>query len=54
VRRTDIGTPQGGVVSPVMCNVYLRRLDRSWDEADGIMVRYADDRAPRALMEVAM
>jgi RNA-directed DNA polymerase len=43
VRRTDIGTPQGGVVSPVMCNVYLHRLDRSWDEADGIMVRYADD-----------
>ncbi|WP_199537539.1 group II intron reverse transcriptase/maturase [Spongiactinospora gelatinilytica] len=43
VRKTDTGTPQGGVVSPVMCNVYLRRLDRAWDEADGVMVRFADD-----------
>jgi RNA-directed DNA polymerase len=43
VRQTDLGTPQGGVVSPVLCNVYLHRLDRAWDEADGILVRYADD-----------
>jgi RNA-directed DNA polymerase len=26
VRRTVAGTPQGGVFSPVMCNVYLHRL----------------------------
>jgi RNA-directed DNA polymerase len=26
-----------------MCNVYLHRLDRSWDEADGVLVRFADD-----------
>jgi RNA-directed DNA polymerase len=43
VRRTDTGTPQGGVVSPVMCNVYLHRLDRAWDEHDGVLVRFADD-----------
>lgn len=43
VRTEDVGTPQGGVVSPVMCNVYLHRLDRAWDEADGVLTRYADD-----------
>jgi RNA-directed DNA polymerase len=54
LRRTAAGTPQGGVFSPVMCNVYLHRLDRAWDKQDGVLVRYADDGAPRALMEVAM
>jgi RNA-directed DNA polymerase len=43
VRREAAGTPQGGVVSPVMCNVYLHRLDRAWDERDGVLARYADD-----------
>ena len=26
-----------------MCNVYLHRLDRDWDERDGVLCRYADD-----------
>jgi RNA-directed DNA polymerase len=43
VRRETAGTAQGGVISPVMCNVYLHRLDRAWDERDGILARYADD-----------
>ena len=43
VRRTVAGTPQGGVFSPVMCNVYLHRLDRAWDDGDGVLVRFADD-----------
>ena len=43
VRREATGSPQGGVISPVLCNVYLHRLDRAWDEADGVLVRYADD-----------
>jgi RNA-directed DNA polymerase len=43
VRREAAGTPQGGVASPVMCNVYLHRLDREWDDRDGALCRYADD-----------
>ena len=43
VRREAAGTAQGGVISPVMCNVYLHRLDRAWDDRDGILARYADD-----------
>src|ERR1700756_2673338 len=34
----------GGVSSPLMCNVYLHRLDRAWDtRAFGVLVRFADD-----------
>jgi RNA-directed DNA polymerase len=43
VRREAAGTPQGGPISPVMCNVYLHRLDRVWDDRDGELCRYADD-----------
>ena len=44
VRREVTGTPQGGVVSPVLCNVYLHRLDRAWQARGcGVLVRYADD-----------
>jgi RNA-directed DNA polymerase len=44
VRHAVTGTPQGGVVSPLLCNVYLNRLDRAWEaEGSGVLVRYADD-----------
>ncbi|MGH8775860.1 MAG: group II intron reverse transcriptase/maturase [Jiangellaceae bacterium] len=44
VRRPVTGTPQGGVVSPLLANVYLHRLDRAWDRRrHGVLVRYADD-----------
>jgi len=40
------GTPQGGVISPLLSNVYLHVLDTVWERrcADvGELVRYADD-----------
>ena len=43
VRRAVTGTPQGGVASPLMANVYLHRLDRAWRPAYGTLVRFADD-----------
>jgi Reverse transcriptase (RNA-dependent DNA polymerase)/Group II intron, maturase-specific domain len=44
LRRGAAGTPQGGVVSPLLCNAYLHRLDRAWSVAEhGVLVRYADD-----------
>ena len=43
VHRDVNGTPQGGVVSPVLCNVYLHRVDRQWAErGTGVLVRHAD------------
>ncbi len=44
VTRSGAGTPQGGVLSPCLANVYLHRLDRQWaDRGCGVLVRYADD-----------
>jgi RNA-directed DNA polymerase len=44
VRRSVLGTPQGGVISPLLCNVYLHRIDRAWDvRQHGVIVRFADD-----------
>jgi RNA-directed DNA polymerase len=43
---TDKGTPQGGVISPLLSNIYLHLMDRIWCEkhADlGKLYRYADD-----------
>ncbi len=44
VTRTGTGTPQGGVASPLLANVYLHRIDRAWDvRQHGVLVRFADD-----------
>jgi len=45
------GTPQGGVISPLLANIYLHEVLDQWFEADvlprlkshGFVVRYADD-----------
>lgn len=42
--ETVAGTPQGGVISPLLANVYLHAFDRAWAESGtGELVRYADD-----------
>lgn len=44
VRRAVTGAAQGGPVSPLLCNVYLHRIDRVWDTREhGVLVRSADD-----------
>jgi RNA-directed DNA polymerase len=44
VTETVTGTPQGGVISPLLANIYLHAFDRSWKEHGvGQLVRYADD-----------
>ncbi len=46
VRHPTAGTPQGGVISPLLANIYLHVLDAAW-ECEGVkygtLVRYADD-----------
>jgi len=43
-QRTVAGTPQGGVISPLLANVYLHVLDRELSARGvGELVRYADD-----------
>lgn len=43
-RETVTGTPQGGVISPLLSNIYLHAFDRKWAErGTGVLVRYADD-----------
>ena len=50
VRTETAGTPQGGVVSPLLANLYLHWLDQTWEKKgfgerahDAHLVRYADD-----------
>jgi group II intron reverse transcriptase/maturase len=46
VSPTVAGTPQGGVISPLLSNIYLHVLDVMWTKKSaplGTLVRYADD-----------
>ena len=45
-RHSVLGSPQGGVISPLLANIYLDVLDTVWErqcEHLGVLVRYADD-----------
>jgi RNA-directed DNA polymerase len=44
--ETDLGSPQGGVISPLLSNIFLNYLDTIWVKKfaeEGTLVRYADD-----------
>jgi group II intron reverse transcriptase/maturase len=46
VSKTTAGTPQGGVISPLLSNIYLHVLDTLWTRHSaplGTLVRYCDD-----------
>jgi len=46
VHTTLAGTPQGGVISPLLSNIYLHAFDATWERRYtqlGTLVRYADD-----------
>lgn len=50
VKRSTQGTPQGGVISPLLANIYFHRFDLRFQRHDGPahwakarLVRYADD-----------
>jgi len=45
IHKPVSGTPQGGVLSPLLANIYLHPLDKYWKERhpETELVRYADD-----------
>jgi len=51
LQKMKKGTPQGGVISPLLANIYLHQVDTAWLDAgmtrkggwNAQMVRYADD-----------
>jgi hypothetical protein len=51
VSRQSLGTPQGGVISPLLANIYLHEVIDSWWEKEvkprmggrAVLIRYADD-----------
>lgn len=50
---SELGTPQGGPLSPLLANVYLHRLDVELEQAGYGLVRYADDLVIFARSEAA-
>ncbi|MBF0104135.1 MAG: transcription elongation factor GreAB [Deltaproteobacteria bacterium] len=61
IHYPEEGTPQGGVISPILSNIYLHYVLDEWFvnevkprlKGRAFMVRYADDCAPRAQRRIA-
>lgn len=46
IKHSELGTPQGGVISPLLANIYLSYFDKLWEKYGtdiGELTRYADD-----------
>ena len=45
IETNGLGTPQGGVISPMLSNIYLHSFDKMFQKSGipGTLVRYADD-----------
>ena len=45
VKKSETGTPQGGVISPLLANIYLDQVDKGWKPLNKYarLIRYADD-----------
>jgi RNA-directed DNA polymerase len=43
ITESEDGTPQGGVISPLLANIYLNDLDHQMASEGRTMIRYADD-----------
>ena len=45
VKISEKGTPQGGVISPLLANIYLDQIDKGWKPLNKFarLLRYADD-----------
>jgi RNA-directed DNA polymerase len=62
IKPGEVGTPQGAVISPLLANIYLHYVFDLWAQqwrqrhacGDIIVVRYADDSAPRRREEEAV
>ena len=45
IETSGVGTPQGGVISPLLANIYLHSFDKMFQMSGipGVLVRYCDD-----------
>ena len=43
IKATEVGSPQGGVISPLLMNIYLDEFDQKMKSLNIRIVRYADD-----------
>ena len=45
IKKDGTGTPQGGVISPLLANIYLDQMDKGWKPLNKFarLIRYADD-----------
>ena len=44
IHASQLGTPQGSVISPLLSNIYLHEIDKQWNDNRSVkLIRFADD-----------